>query len=1183
MSIKDFEVILDSMQMTAVYVIREDNHEILYYNKRVKEITPNLEIGMVCHEVWSGSCVNCALRYIGDKNESRAVKYDDPFGKVVDMVATRMLWEGQIPAFLITLTPHVEVSSYTYYRIVRGNLTTGSYEVMKLDQKLQEKGTICTNLTEFFSSFLKNRYIHPADEERFVQFTIIDCIKEELRAGKRTLSTTFRCKAQGDYRWYIMEIVPDFDYSDENQTIRLYTKDVDDIYREGIECAQKNVPNNEIIESLGELNFGIYVIALSTGKVNPMRTSENIEKLYASGMDQWDEILNKMLEQCIHPDYKEEFDRKFSLAALRNAWEQGDKKVRMLCRQMFFGEYHYSSVTARFYSNRENGGYVVLALQDVDDHTRRDFERGRNDKRMAAIVRSRFNVMSTVHLETGRCERVFLERSKAPSVLRVGDYEEYIDKALKECIHEEDRELFRKNFLLENLRKNAKEASEYKEVICQYRIKGEAVRWVEEHIIYTHTEYGNIVSILGRDVTKEKLEKEHELRTAREKANIIKCMSSMFFASYYIDLEHDTYHMVTQIAEVGRALGGERKCSEAFHTYAEKFVHPEEREEYLNRMSYRSLVKNLDQDHPIVAVEYRRIKNREDGTIEPDGWIRASVVLAETENGRPKTALYVAQEITESKEKEEEQYHALQEACDAANHANAAKSEFLSRMSHDIRTPMNAIIGMTTIAGTHLDDQERVSDCLNKIAVSSKHLLSLINEVLDMSKIESGKIDLTEEEFNLSDVIQNLLTMIRPAVQAKQHELELHIARVDHEEVIGDVMRLQRVFMNLLGNAVKYTPAGGKLELEITEKESNLYGYGCYEFVFKDNGIGMDDEFQRKIFDPFSRAEDSRISKIEGTGLGMTIAQNIVRMMNGSICVESEKGKGSQFTVTVFLKQQKTTAPNLEQFAGLPVLVVDDDICACETTCEVLEDIGMRGEWVLSGREAVDHIWKAHQEGKDFFAVILDWKMPEMDGMETAEKIRQKVGDEIKIIILSAEDWTMIEPEARMAGVDGFISKPLFKSRLVYMLKKVAGKEDPVEAKSAESSPELILSGKKVLLAEDNELNREIAEELIGNTGVSVESAKNGREALEKFENSEEGYYDLIFMDIQMPVMNGYEAARAIRSIERKDAVTIPIIAMTANAFSEDVAASKRAGMNEHISKPLDIEQLMVCLNRWLG
>ena len=517
MSIKDFEVILDSMQMTAVYVIREDNHEILYYNKRVKEITPNLEIGMVCHEVWSGSCANCALRYIGDKNESRAVKYDDPFGKVVDMVATRMLWEGQIPAFLITLTPHVEVSSYTYYRIVRGNLTTGSYEVMKLDQKLQEKGTICTNLTEFFSSFLKNRYIHPADEERFVQFTIIDCIKEELRAGKRTLSTTFRCKAQGDYRWYIMEIVPDFDYSDENQTIRLYTKDVDDIYREGIECAQKNVPNNEIIESLGELNFGIYVIALSTGKVNPMRTSENIEKLYASGMDQWDEILNKMLEQCIHPDYKEEFDRKFSLAALRNAWEQGDKKVRMLCRQMFFGEYHYSSVTARFYSNRENGGYVVLALQDVDDHTRRDFERGRNDKRMAAIVRSRFNVMSTVHLETGRCERVFLESSKAPSVLRVGDYEEYIDKALKECIHEEDRELFRKNFLLENLRKNAKEASEYKEVICQYRIKGEAVRWVEEHIIYTHTEYGNIVSILGRDVTKEKLEKEHELRTARER------------------------------------------------------------------------------------------------------------------------------------------------------------------------------------------------------------------------------------------------------------------------------------------------------------------------------------------------------------------------------------------------------------------------------------------------------------------------------------------------------------------------------------------------------------------------------------------------------------------------------------------------------------------------------------------
>lgn len=672
-------------------------------------------------------------------------------------------------------------------------------------------------------------------------------------------------------------------------------------------------------------------------------------------------------------------------------------------------------------------------------------------------------------------------------------------------------------------------------------------------------------------------------KAAREKAKIIDCISSMFFASYYLDLENDNFHTVTQIEEVGKALGSERKCSEGFRTYAENFVHPEDREEYLDKMSYEKLKEHLSEDHPIVAVEYRRIRNTDSGAMKQDGWIRASVVLAEVENGTPKTALYVAQDITESKEQEEEQHRALKEACEAANHANAAKSEFLSRMSHDIRTPMNAIIGMTTIAGTHLEDEERVADCLNKIAVSSKHLLSLINEVLDMSKIESGKIDLTEEEFNLSDLIQNLLTMLRPAVQAKHHELELHIAKVDHEEVIGDVMRLQRVFMNLLGNAVKYTPPGGRLELEICEKESNLYGHGCYEFIIRDNGIGMDEEFQRRIFEPFSRAEDSRVSKIEGTGLGMTIAQNIVRMMNGSICVESEKGKGSQFTVTVFLKQQKTTAPDMEQFAGLPVLVVDDDICACETTCEVLEDLGMAGEWVQSGKEAVEHVGKAHRDGKDFFAVILDWKMPEMDGMETAKAIRKKVGHSIKIIILSAEDWTVIEPEARMAGVDGFISKPLFKSRLAYMFKKVTGEEEQHSAPILKEEQEFSLSGKRILLAEDNEINREIAEELIGGVGVTVESVKDGREALERFEKMGEGYYDLIFMDIQMPVMDGYEAARAIRSLGRRDAVTIPIIAMTANAFSEDVAASKRAGMNEHISKPLDVGQLMTCLNRWLG
>ena len=388
--------------------------------------------------------------------------------------------------------------------------------------------------------------------------------------------------------------------------------------------------------------------------------------------------------------------------------------------------------------------------------------------------------------------------------------------------------------------------------------------------------------------------------------------------------------------------------------------------------------------------------------------------------------------------------------------------------------------------------------------------------------------------------------------------------------------------MNIISNAVKYTPVGGKLEIEISEKPSKIYDYGCYEFVFQDNGIGMSEEYLKQIFEPFSRAEDCRVSKIEGTGLGMTIAQNIVRMMNGDISVESKENEGSRFTVTVFLKQQNIENGDIRELQQLPVLVADDDEYACEAACKILDDIGMCGEWVLSGEEAVRRTRAACEEGKDFFAVILDWKMPGMDGIETAREIRKLLGDEVPIIILSAYDWSEVEEEARKAGVNGFITKPLFKSRLVYMFKQFIGNSESGRDMEEEAGGERDFSGKRLLLVEDNELNREIAEEIIGETGIRIESAVNGQEALEMYESHEEHYYNLIFMDIQMPVMDGYTAARMIRKSNKEDARSIPIIAMTANAFSDDVAQSKRAGMNEHITKPLDIEELMRCMERWL-
>jgi signal transduction histidine kinase/CheY-like chemotaxis protein len=534
---------------------------------------------------------------------------------------------------------------------------------------------------------------------------------------------------------------------------------------------------------------------------------------------------------------------------------------------------------------------------------------------------------------------------------------------------------------------------------------------------------------------------------------------------------------------------------------------------------------------------------------------------------------------------EMKQNELLSIALEQAETANASKSSFLTNMSHDIRTPMNGIIGMTAIAATHLDDPERVGDCLRKITMASKHLLGLINEVLDMSKIESGKIDLLEEEFNFSDLIDNLLSMIKPQIQEHKHDLEVNIHQVSHEKVVGDSLRVQQVFMNLMSNAIKYTPDGGKIRLTISEKAIPQKKMGFYEIIFEDNGIGIEKEFQKKIFEPFCRSADGRISKIQGTGLGMPIARNIVRMMGGDIKVESELDVGSKFTATFFLKLQDEEDVDYTEFIDLPVLVADDEKISCESACSILDEMGMQSEWVLSGQEAVDRVASRHESGNDFFAVILDWKMPSMDGVETTRKIRKIVGKDVPIIIISAYDWSDIEQEARRAGANAFISKPMFKSRMVYLFKDLLS--DNKEKEESNESPlgnfeDMDLSDKRVLVVEDNELNAEIATEILEMTGVKVERAENGSEAVDKIAESEEGYYDLVFMDIQMPIMNGYEAARAIRSLNRNDTNMLPIIAMTANAFAEDVESALGAGMNAHIAKPLDMEVLFRTLQKWM-
>lgn len=658
--------------------------------------------------------------------------------------------------------------------------------------------------------------------------------------------------------------------------------------------------------------------------------------------------------------------------------------------------------------------------------------------------------------------------------------------------------------------------------------------------------------------------------------NAMNSTARAYRAIYYVDMLTGRYDML--YPHRGRNTeSGDYNTEFVSKRFEAGIIAEEHREQVQQFLDLSNIVKLLEtEDH--IELQYKRID--ENGKYE---WCSTVATIAEMDGEQATAITLTIRSIDEIIHREEKQKEMLALAAERAEAANLAKSDFLSRMSHDIRTPMNAILGMTAVAGMHIDDKERVLDALGKITVSSKHLLGLINEVLDMSRIESGKVSLTEGIFNLSDTFENLLTIFHSQMEARNLELCVNVVNVEHESVIGDEQRLQQIFMNIMGNAVKFTPEGGKISLYIEEKPSHIAGSGFFEFTFEDTGIGMEKDYIQKIFEPFSRAADSRIGKIEGTGLGMSIAVNIARMMNGDIKVASTLGEGSRFTVQVYLKLNDITQADIEAFSSLPVLVADDEEAACESACEILNSLNMDAEYVLDGDSAIKRIIEARNAARDFAIVILDWKMPRKDGLTTAKEIRSLAGNDIPLIILSAYDWSDIEAQAMDAGIDAFIEKPLFKSRLMKVLKDVLGLDNSERPATAlETFKEQDFSGKRVLLVEDNELNIEVAAELLDIVGIQVDQALNGQLAVDCVLDHEPGYYDLIFMDIQMPVMNGYESTRAIRSSGREDLKTIPIVAMTADAFADDIRKSEEAGMNGHISKPVDIEKLEEALRTFL-
>ena len=513
----------------------------------------------------------------------------------------------------------------------------------------------------------------------------------------------------------------------------------------------------------------------------------------------------------------------------------------------------------------------------------------------------------------------------------------------------------------------------------------------------------------------------------------------------------------------------------------------------------------------------------------------------------------------------------LEVALNQAEAANRAKTTFLNNMSHDIRTPMNAIIGYTGLASSHIDNKAQVQDYLAKIGQSSEHLLSLINDVLDMSRIESGKMVLSEKDEDLSEILHTLRNIVQADTNNKQLDLFLD-TDVSHQYVVCDKLRLNQVLLNILSNSIKYTQPGGMVSVRVKEAGLTRSGYGKYEFRIKDNGMGMSEEFLKTIYEPFTRVKSSTVSGIQGTGLGMAITKNVVDMMAGTIEIQSKEGEGTETILNFefrFAAEKNTEPVRIAQLEGLQSLVVDDDISACQNVAKMLRDTGMRSEWCTSGKEAVIRTEEAVRLGDLFKVYIIDWMMPDMNGIETTRRIRQVVGDQAPIIVLTAYDWSDIEEEARAAGVTAFVSKPLFPSDLRNVLNKCCGS---VVDETSEQEKEYDFTGKRTLLVEDNEMNREIGIEILEEAGLVVETAENGQLAVKAVEEKGIDYYDFVLMDIQMPVMDGYEATQAIRALP--DGGKATIIALSANAFEEDIQKSLSMGMNAHVAKPIDVDTL---------
>ncbi|MCD2491856.1 response regulator [Lacrimispora sp. NSJ-141] len=1282
------EKILNHMGDTAVYAIRRDTHELLFFNDRVKAVSPGIQIGHVCHEIWEGYCKNCPLLTLGKKESNTTVSYDDPFGKVVDISATKIDWgPEEIPAYLISVTPHTfsiqeqelelereklaAVAGKVYPVIYSVNLTKNTYSMVEFQSSESYLPPSSGKFDDL--PFLASRTVHPDYQEQYIRTFGREKLLEDYKNGIKELGLEFlQLYRDGSYQWVSVQVIfLENTLSDDVMEITLCKN----IHEQRLAQKKKERERQAVYDSLP----GGIVKCLADESFTILSMSRNFREMFgimegnerkaadlfqgkereadlaycrscaaagkpirldgqstdSMGRCIWLHLEGKMTgEQDGVPEYtmtvlditgrketeeelkQERMKYKIAVESAADVFfeyfpeedlflsqenpEIGGRAARLenyrqimrdilhpedigLVDSVLGGELRQAEVRIIPYGGsgyrwylvqgdliRKDGEKerVVGTLRDITQLKQREELYRSRETLMTASIMTLFGELLVLDVETGRF-MAYKSSSGMEAIKEQEDFTLFCKEYGGNLIHPEDRGRFFSIFSMENIRKNAKEGR--KKLLLEARRLDEEghYRWCELMGNLLEDEEVNVMLLTFRDI--------HELYMARAESRIanerlLTSVNHFYDAIYEWNLTGGEAYAWKGFQGYPESFRMAESVKEHFERVLWEYIHPDYREEFKDNFAPERLTESFKERQSEHFMEFRNKC--------PDGqyyWFTMNMQLLENVDGELRAMIYM-KNVDRQKKEQERQKQALQDALSLAEQASLAKSDFLSRMSHDIRTPMNAIIGMTAIAAVSLDNKEKMRDCLGKIGLSARYLLSLLNDVLDMSKIESGKMDLAKEPFDFRELVQSVTQMIYAQASAKRQEFTVMVDERLESTYIGDSLRINQILMNLLSNAVKYTGESGHVSLRL-ESMRQTKDKEWLRIQVSDDGIGISEEFQQKMFQPFEQESQESGRVFEGSGLGLSIVQNLLRMMDGSIAAESGQGEGTCFTVELPLQRTGNGPAEDCMFPeDMEVLVTDDDPFVCEQAQAILNHMGVKVEWVVSGAEAVESVRRRSDRGEKFDVAIIDWKMPGMDGVETARQIRRIVGKDILVIVMSAYDWSDVEEEARAAGVDLFLAKPFFTSTLGAVLRQAA-KTDMTEEKR-QLKEETAFDHERVLLVEDSEINREIAQTLLEMRGIQVDTAEDGRIAVEKFLSARSGTYQAVLMDIRMPHMDGLEATRRIRSSDHPDAGRMPIIAMTANAFEDERQEAEKAGINEYLTKPIEQELLFGTLYR---